>query len=289
MNNLEQKPWDDIDLAKSYEEIQQDLIAREEFLEHEHSVGLRTRVGLGMLSPALSINPTMARWVGTKSFDLFVSWIRKNGIEVNLPDNTLVQPGDVVFGNHQIAGIEALAMPWLLPSKSRIVLKSELTDHKVFGKGVKALDPIIFDRNPKKIREAMKFVKNEQRKTLEDGNALGVFAEGTRSEDGSILKFKQGLMEVPLEHIVNTGRGKVFLLVADTFSAIPFKPENAKKDKNSLMLKAPINLHLVELERPTEKDLENVGDYCRYIRGETELILKESVWNQMNRQGLIAA
>ncbi|KAA0258077.1 1-acyl-sn-glycerol-3-phosphate acyltransferase [Deferribacter autotrophicus] len=94
----------------------------------------------------------------------------------------------IVMGNH-LSYFDIFLVFVALKDKIVFMAKKELFSIPFFGTVLKRMDFIPVDReNP---REAMKSLI-EASKKLKEGDSILVFPEGTRSEDGKLLEFKQG-------------------------------------------------------------------------------------------------
>ncbi len=171
-----------------------------------------------------------------------------------------LESADLIFLNHQKPGMEALLVYGLLPEesyqKTRTVLKNELVDPKypegkLLHRGLKGMDPIVFDRTAKaktELQEEVVRVSTAVFKEIkENDGCVVVFPEGTRSKDGEIGKFISLNARI-LENFLKEGiPPKITLLLADStsvfslsssffpkkrspssvlhFRAIPFEPD----------------------------------------------------------------
>lgn len=77
-----------------------------------------------------------------------------------------------------------------LPKQVRMVAKEELVKIPIFGTCIKRAGHITINRSNR--REAIKSMRNAEQRMREDKICPYIFAEGTRSLDGSLLPFKKG-------------------------------------------------------------------------------------------------
>ncbi|KAA3602779.1 MAG: 1-acyl-sn-glycerol-3-phosphate acyltransferase [Calditrichaeota bacterium] len=77
-----------------------------------------------------------------------------------------------------------------LPKQVRMVAKEELAKIPIFGTCIKRAGHITINRSNR--REAIKSMRNAELRMKEEKICPYIFAEGTRSEDGTLLPFKKG-------------------------------------------------------------------------------------------------
>ena len=94
----------------------------------------------------------------------------------------------IIISNHQ-SHFDGPAIALSLGLQFRWIAKKELLKIPIFGHALKAMGNIFIDRTNKDI--AMQSI-SEGLNQLPKGVGVMVFAEGTRSEDGSIGRFKKG-------------------------------------------------------------------------------------------------
>ena len=94
----------------------------------------------------------------------------------------------IIISNHQ-SHFDGPALAISLGLQFRWIAKKELLKIPIFGHALKAMENIFIDRTNKEI--AIQSI-SEGLNQLPKGVGVMVFAEGTRSEDGSIGKFKKG-------------------------------------------------------------------------------------------------
>jgi hypothetical protein len=123
--------------------------------------------------------------------------------------------------NHQAFWLEAIGAYYYFPKNWKIVLKDDLLKPPFFGKGIQAIDPIVYYRW-KKDAEARRDA--EIKNTLLQKKAVLVYPEGTRSKDGKIRGFDYKKYKAWYEIIANLNNqvsSKVALITSDTFDVLP--------------------------------------------------------------------
>jgi 1-acyl-sn-glycerol-3-phosphate acyltransferase len=94
----------------------------------------------------------------------------------------------IFIGNHQ-SHFDVMAVFSVLPLKARFMAKKELYKIPLFGWALAATGTIKIDRSN---REKSIVSMNNALERIKQGVSIAIFAEGTRSEDGSIKEFKKG-------------------------------------------------------------------------------------------------
>ena len=94
----------------------------------------------------------------------------------------------IFIGNHQ-SHFDVMAVFSVLPLKARFMAKKELYKIPLFGWALAATGTIKIDRSN---REKSIVSMNNALERIKQGVSIAIFAEGTRSKDGSIKEFKKG-------------------------------------------------------------------------------------------------
>lgn len=95
----------------------------------------------------------------------------------------------VVVSNHQSL-FDIFALFAALPVSLRFVAKKELDGIPVFSNAMRQAGHVFIDRSDR--RQAVRTMRCAGERMREEGLALGLFPEGTRSPDGRLLPFKKG-------------------------------------------------------------------------------------------------
>jgi 1-acyl-sn-glycerol-3-phosphate acyltransferase len=121
--------------------------------------------------------------------------LQASGVKVLVTGlENLASPPYIVMCNHQSA-LDIFSLLVALPLQFKWVAKRELFFIPFVGWAMKRAGYISLDR--KHPREALKAIDNAARK-IQGGVNILIFPEGTRSEDGSLLPFKQGVFSLAL-------------------------------------------------------------------------------------------
>ncbi|MDR1990077.1 MAG: 1-acyl-sn-glycerol-3-phosphate acyltransferase [Acidobacteriaceae bacterium] len=122
--------------------------------------------------------------------------LKTTGVRVTVEGLEHLTPGTtyVFVSNHQsIYDIPVLF--WSLPYQLRIIAKASLANFPVLGWHLKRGGPLFVDRkNPDR-----QGILNRWRSLVSDGLSLIIFAEGTRSADGHVARFKGGSFLLAIE------------------------------------------------------------------------------------------
>lgn len=141
--------------------------------------------------------------------------LRAAGVEVRVEGLRLLEPDRsyVFMSNHQ-SHFDVLALLHALPFDLRAVAKRELARIPLFGWALAAAGFIFVDRSN---RERAIASLRRAGDILRAGRSILVFAEGTRSPDGSLLPFKKGGFMMALE----TGAPVVPVAVSGSREVLP--------------------------------------------------------------------
>lgn len=97
--------------------------------------------------------------------------------------------------NHQ-SHMDPLVLLAYFPKNVSYIAKKEIGKLPIVFQWMKLIDCLFMDRDD--IRQSLKVIQAAQ-KLLEEGKNVGVFPEGTRSEDGNLLPFKPGSIKMALK------------------------------------------------------------------------------------------
>jgi 1-acyl-sn-glycerol-3-phosphate acyltransferase len=177
-----------------------------------------------------------------------------SGVRINVTGKENLQSGQnyIFVSNHSSLFDIPIVMVGI-PIEFRLVAKRELTKIPIFGFALKYGGYIIIDRD--RSLKAMRSIERAVEK-IKSGISVVLFAEGTRSKDGSIQPFKRG----------------AFLLASK--SGVPIIPVTIKGSSNILpkkKLKIQSGSVDVILDRPIST--------TNIMNKQDELVLMEKVRN----------
>lgn len=107
-------------------------------------------------------------------------------IEVRGKEN-IPNEGKVILCSNHISNMDPILLDMVFKRQIFFMAKEELFKNKLFGSFIKKLGAFPVKRGKGDI-----CALNLAKKTLENGNILGIFIEGTRSKTGELLKPKPG-------------------------------------------------------------------------------------------------
>jgi len=106
----------------------------------------------------------------------------------------LPPPGQtVVYVPNHTSYFDILLLSGFVPRPFKYLSKSEILDIPVVGTGMRLAKHVFLKRND--IRSTIE-VADTCVQRLQDGNSMVLFAEGTRSLDGTLKKFKKGAFQM---------------------------------------------------------------------------------------------
>jgi 1-acyl-sn-glycerol-3-phosphate acyltransferase len=126
-------------------------------------------------------------------------------------ENILMEKPQIFIANHQ-SDFDIFIVLAHLPGQFRWIVKKELFNIPVFGKAMRNAGYIEIDRQNRE--KAMMSLEEAARK-IREGKSVMSFPEGTRSKDGKIKRFKQGMFYlaiksgVPIIPISIIGAGEI--------------------------------------------------------------------------------
>src|SRR5574337_163637 len=141
--------------------------------------------------------------------------LRGIGADVSIEGLDRLEPGrSYVYAANHASFLDVWLLFALLPGSVRFVAKKELLRIPFFGRAIRASGQIPIDRG--NLREAFS-AYDEAAAAIRRGLSAIVFAEGTRSRDGSIRPFKKG----PFVLAIAAGAPVVPVRIEGTFRALP--------------------------------------------------------------------
>jgi 1-acyl-sn-glycerol-3-phosphate acyltransferase len=176
-----------------------------------------------------------------------------SGVQVDVEGEHNVSPDrpQIFMSNHQ-SDFDILIVLAHIPGQFRWIAKKELFKIPVFGKAMKNAGYIEIDRQHH--QNALQSL-DEAAKKIREGKSVVTFPEGTRSKDGTIKQFKQGMFYLAIQ------------------SGVPITPISiigASKimPKRSLMIK-PGRIKMI-IGRPVDVSpytIETRGELIDLVRG----------------------
>lgn len=172
----------------------------------------------------LDRNGNAAHYVG-KIWSLFNLFLSGTRVAVRGKEKIDKKRNYIVMSNHQSL-FDVLALIGKMPLQIRWIIKSEIKKIPVFGYTLKRMGHIYVDR---KNREAAAVSLENAAEKIREGTSVTIFPEGTRSEDGKLLKFRLGGGKIAIKSGVPilpvTINGSRFALPKNTLALMPGKIE----------------------------------------------------------------
>jgi 1-acyl-sn-glycerol-3-phosphate acyltransferase len=160
----------------------------------------------GLISPGENKSHFIARlWARTI---LALSGTR---VKVIGADNVLIGKPQIFMSNHQ-SDFDIFVVLGFIPGQFRWIAKKELFKIPIFGGAMRNAGYIEIDRQNHE--KAMKSLEIAAQK-IRDGKSVMTFPEGTRSKDGVVKPFKQGMFHlairagVPIVPVCIIGAGNI--------------------------------------------------------------------------------
>jgi len=116
-------------------------------------------------------------------------------VEVIGLENVSARKPQVFMSNHQ-SDFDIFIVLAFIPGQFRWIAKKELFRYPIFGKAMRNAGYIEMDRQNHE--KAMKSIEMAAQK-IREGKSVMSFPEGTRSRDGRIKAFKQGMFHLALQ------------------------------------------------------------------------------------------
>ncbi|NIP83188.1 MAG: 1-acyl-sn-glycerol-3-phosphate acyltransferase, partial [Actinobacteria bacterium] len=196
-------------------------------------------------------------WAG-RTWSSAILWasgcpIRVEGVENIEPDTP-----QILVGNHQ-SWFDVPAVAANLPKSYHFVAKKELERVFIFGRAWKAAGHISIDRSDRE--SAIRSLEQAGRQLREEGTAVVIFAEGTRSPDDRLQPFKKGAFMLAL----HTGVPIVPFGVAGSRRVLPKGSWRVRRGPIIVRFGRPIPTEGLD---PEDRDalIERVHDEVRRLR-----------------------
>ncbi len=131
------------------------------------------------------------RWWGNSILSISGVKLQVEGLEHIEPYRPYV-----IIANHQ-SFFDIWALAAGLPQSVRFVAKGSLGKVPLLGSGMRAIGHVIIDRKSRKA--AISSIRAARSRAEREGHAIVWFAEGTRSRDGKLARFKRGVFGLAIE------------------------------------------------------------------------------------------
>jgi len=178
-------------------------------------------------------------------------WLTSTRVEVIGRENVLMNRPQIFMVNHQ-SDFDILIVLAHIPGQFRWIAKKELFKIPIFGKAMRNAGYIEIDRqNHEKALRSL----DEAAQKIREGKSVVTFPEGTRSRDGKIRPFKQGMFHlairsgVPIVPISIIGAGEI----------MPKRTLKVRPGRITLVIDRPVDVSGYTLETRGEL-IERIRD-----------------------------
>ena len=179
--------------------------------------------------------------------------LRLTGIRVSVigRENVLMNRPQIFMANHQ-SDFDILIVLAHIPGQFRWIVKKELFKIPIFGKAMKSAGYIEIDRQNHE--KAMKSLEEAAQK-IREGKSVVTFPEGTRSKDGTIKPFKQGLFHLAIQ----AGVPIVPISIIGAHEIMPKRTLKIKPGKITMIIDRPVDV--------SGYTIETRGELIERVRG----------------------
>lgn len=122
-------------------------------------------------------------------------WIANTKVRVIGAENCLADKPQIFMANHQ-SDFDILIVLAHIPGQFRWIAKKELFKIPLFGPAMRKAGYIEIDRQDR--QRALQSLEEAARK-IREGKSVVTFPEGTRSKDGTVKPFKQGMFHLAIK------------------------------------------------------------------------------------------
>ena len=172
--------------------------------------------------------------------------LRLTGIRVNVigRENVLMNRPQIFMANHQ-SDFDILIVLAHIPGQFRWIAKKELFKIPIFGRAMKSAGYIEIDRQNHE--KSMKSLEEAAQK-IREGKSVITFPEGTRSKDGTIKPFKQGLFHLAIQ----AGVPIVPISIIGAHKIMPKRTLKVKPGRITMIIGRPVDVSGYTIETRSE-------------------------------------
>jgi 1-acyl-sn-glycerol-3-phosphate acyltransferase len=166
-------------------------------------------------------------------------------------ENVMRDRPQIFMANHQ-SDFDILIVLAHIPGQFRWIVKRELFKIPIFGKAMKSAGYIEIDRQNH--AQAMKSMEEAAQK-IREGKSVVTFPEGTRSKDGTIRPFKQGLFHLA----IRAGVPIIPISIIGASEIMPKRTLMVKPGRITMVIDKPVEVTGYSIETRAEL-IERVRD-----------------------------
>jgi len=130
-----------------------------------------------------------------QAWSAWILWASGVPVEVEGLEHVPQDKPEIFVSNHQ-SWFDVFVLAVHIPKRARFVAKKELERIPIFGRAWKAAGHISIDRQDR--ASAIQSLDRAARLLRQDNSSVVIFAEGTRSADGTLKPFKKGAFMLAL-------------------------------------------------------------------------------------------
>ena len=155
-------------------------------------------------------------------------------------ENVLMEKPQIFMANHQ-SDFDILIVLAHIPGQFRWIAKKELFKIPIFGKAMRNAGYIEIDRqNHEKALKSL----DEAAQKIREGKSVVTFPEGTRSKDGNIRPFKQGMFHLA----IRSGVPIVPISIIGANEIMPKRTLKVKPGRITMVIDRPVDVSGYTLE-----------------------------------------
>ena len=167
-------------------------------------------------------------------------WLTSTRVDVIGKENVHMEKPQIFMANHQ-SDFDILIVLAHIPGQFRWIAKKELFKIPIFGKAMRNAGYIEIDRqNHEKALKSL----DEAAKKIREGKSVVTFPEGTRSRDGKIRPFKQGMFHLAIQ----AGVPIVPISIIGAHEIMPKRTLKVKPGRITMVIDRPVEVSGYTLE-----------------------------------------
>ena len=160
--------------------------------------------------------------------------LANTSVEVIGRENVKTDRPHIFMANHQ-SDFDILIVLAHIPGQFRWIAKKELFKIPVFGKAMRNAGYIEIDRqNHEKALKSL----GEAAQKIREGKSVVTFPEGTRSKDGTVKPFKQGMFHLAIE----SGVPIIPISIIGAKEIMPKRSLNVKPGRITMVIDPPVDV-----------------------------------------------
>jgi 1-acyl-sn-glycerol-3-phosphate acyltransferase len=167
-------------------------------------------------------------------------WLTSTRVDVIGRENVRIGKPHIFMANHQ-SDFDILIELAHIPGQFRWIAKKELFKIPVFGKAMRNAGYIEIDRQNHE--KALKSLDEAARK-IREGKSVVTFPEGTRSKDGTVRPFKQGMFHLAIE----SGVPIIPISIIGANEIMPKRSLNVKPGRITMVIDRPVDVSAYTVE-----------------------------------------